>query len=92
MTLTETERPRQSDLWRKVDEALEEIRPHLRTDGGDIEVVTITPDYVVEVRWIGNCESCNMSAMTMRAGVEQAIRNKVPGIKGVVAVNGISPE
>jgi Fe-S cluster biogenesis protein NfuA len=78
-------------LTRRVDEALDEIRPHLQMDGGDIEIVEITPDLVVRVRWKGNCESCNMSIMTMRAGVEQAIRNKVPEIHSVEAVNGFQP-
>lgn len=78
-----------SDIFHRIDKALDEIRPHLQVDGGDIEVVEVTEDFVVKVRWIGNCESCNMSVMTMRAGVEQAIRNKVPEITAVVAINGI---
>lgn len=78
-----------TDIFRRVDLALDEIRPHLQVDGGDIQVVEITEDLIVKVRWMGNCESCNMSIMTMRAGVEQAIKNKVPEIAGVVAINGI---
>lgn len=78
-----------SEIFHRIDKALDEIRPHLQVDGGDIEVVEVTDDFVVKVRWIGNCESCNMSVMTMRAGVEQAIRNKVPEITAVVAINGI---
>lgn len=77
------------DLVARIDRALDEIRPHLQVDGGDIEVVEVTEDLTVKVRWVGNCESCNMSFMTMKAGVEQAIRNKVPEISGVVAVNGM---
>ncbi len=78
-----------SDILTRVDLALDEIRPHLQVDGGDIEVVEITEDLIVKVRWMGNCESCNMSIMTMRASVEQAIKNKVHEITGVIAVNGI---
>lgn len=78
-----------SDILDRIDRALEEIRPHLRMDGGDIELVEMTEDLVVRVRWLGHCESCNMSTMTMRAGVEQAIRSKAPEITGVEAVNGI---
>jgi Fe-S cluster biogenesis protein NfuA len=78
-----------TDIFKRVDMALDEIRPHLQVDGGDIEVVEITENLIVKVRWMGNCESCNMSLMTMRAGVEQAIKNKVPEITGVVAINGI---
>lgn len=73
----------------RVNEALNEIRPHLAVDGGDIELVDITDEWIVQVKWLGNCEFCTMSVMTMRAGVEQAIMNRVSEIKGVHAVNGI---
>ncbi len=73
----------------RVNEALDEIRPHLAVDGGDIELIDITNDGIVQVKWLGNCEFCTMSVMTMRAGVEQAIMNRVSEIKGVHAVNGI---
>lgn len=75
------------NLLRQVNEALDSIRPHLYTDGGDIEVVDITPEGKVFIRWKGNCENCNMSAMTMRGGVEYAIKTKVQGIVSVEAVN-----
>lgn len=74
----------------KVDKALEEIRPHLRVDGGNIEIVEVTDDMTVKVRWMGNCEFCSMSAMTMKAGVEQTIKSKIPEIKSIEAVNGVS--
>ena len=73
----------------KVNKALEDIRPHLMVDGGDIELVDITEDLDVQVRWLGNCEFCSMSAMTMRAGIEQAIKSQVPEIQNVLAVNGV---
>lgn len=73
----------------RVNEALDEIRPHLAVDGGDIELVDITDDFIVHVKWLGNCEFCTMSVMTMRAGVEQAIMNRISEIKGVHAVNGM---
>jgi Fe-S cluster biogenesis protein NfuA len=73
----------------KVELALDSIRPHLIVDGGDIEVIDISDDYELKLKWVGNCESCNMSAMTMKAGVEQTIRQHVPEIKAVSAVNGI---
>ena len=76
-------------LFQQVNEALDTIRPHLATDGGDVEIVEITDDMIVKVKWLGNCENCFMSAMTMKAGIEQAIIGKVPGIKGVEAINGI---
>jgi Fe-S cluster biogenesis protein NfuA len=79
-------------LFDKVNMALEDIRPHLQVDGGNIEVIDITEDYRVLVRWLGNCEFCSMSAMTMKAGVEQAIKSKVPEILAVEAINGMDFE
>ena len=77
-------------LFQRIDSALDDVRPHLAVDGGDVELVEVTDDNLVKIKWLGNCESCNMSVMTMRAGIEQAIRLKVPEIAGVVAVNGLS--
>lgn len=74
---------------KEVDAALDEIRPHLAVDGGDIEVVDITEDMTVHIKWLGNCEMCNMTAMTMRAGIQETLRNRVPKIQNVVAVNGM---
>lgn len=88
--ISETPPTTHQELFDRVELALDEIRPHLQMDGGDIEVVEITEALEVRVRWKGNCESCNMSFMTMRAGVEQAIRNKVPEITSVVALNGLN--
>ena len=78
-----------SELLERVDAALESVRPHLMVDGGNVEVVGVTEDMHVQIKWMGNCESCNMSAMTLRAGIEEAIRSKIPEIKGVVAINGV---
>jgi Fe-S cluster biogenesis protein NfuA len=78
-----------TDLLSRVESALETVRPHLRVDKGDIELVDVTDDLVVQIRWVGMCESCSMSAMTLRAGVAEAIRNKIPEIARVEAVNGV---
>lgn len=78
-----------SDLLARVNDSLNDIRPFLKVDGGNVEVVDVTDDNIVHVRWMGNCETCSMSAMTMKAGIEQAIRNKMPEIRGVIAVNGV---
>ena len=75
------------DLITRVDAALEEVRPHLAIDGGNIEVVTVSDAQIVEIKWLGACHGCSMTAMTMKAGVEQAIRTRLPEISGVVAVN-----
>lgn len=73
----------------EVNKALEEIRPHLKVDGGDIEVLDVSDEMEVSVKWLGNCEFCSMSLMTMKAGVEQAIMQKLPQITAVHAVNGV---
>ncbi|MBK8054356.1 MAG: NifU family protein [Saprospiraceae bacterium] len=77
-----------TDIFSRVNLALDEIRPHLAVDGGNIELVEVTEDLVVKIKWLGNCEHCSFSAMTMRAGVEQAIKSRLPEIKAVEAVNG----
>ena len=77
-------------LMDQINAALDEIRPHLIVDGGNIEVVELTDDMELKVKWMGNCEFCSMSAMTMKAGVEQAIKQKLPQILKVTAINGVS--
>ena len=77
-------------LVERVDKALEEIRPHLQVDGGNIEVVEITDDMTVRIKWLGNCEFCSMSAMTMKAGVEQTLKAKIPEIRAIEAINGLT--
>lgn len=73
-----------------IEEALDEVRPHLAVDKGDVALVDITDQLLVKVKWLGTCENCTMSEMTMRAGVEEAIRRRVPEVSGVVAINGIA--
>jgi Fe-S cluster biogenesis protein NfuA len=77
-----------SILIEKINLALNDVRPFLRVDGGDVEVVDVTDDMTVQIRWMGMCESCSMSTMTMKAGIEQAIKSKMPEINAVVAMNG----
>ncbi len=77
------------ELLHRIDVALNDIRPHLAVDGGDIEVVDVTEEMSVKIKWLGSCETCNMSAMTMRAGVEQTLKGKIPEIVKVEAVNGV---
>lgn len=78
------------EILTKIDAALDDVRPHLKVDGGNVEVVDYTEDKMVIVKWLGTCQSCNMSVMTMKAGLEQAIRSKLPEIAGVKAINGIN--
>ena len=69
----------------KIEAALDKIRPALRADGGDVELVDVK-DGVVTVRLTGACGSCPMSTMTLKMGVERVIREEVPDIKELVAV------
>lgn len=70
----------------KIEKALETIRPYLRADGGDVELVSVSDEGIVEVRLTGACVGCPMSQMTLRAGVERALMREVPGIRRVEAV------
>lgn len=76
-----------AELNEKVLKALETIRPYLKADGGDVELVNISPEGIVEVKLTGACSDCPMSQMTLRAGVERALIKEVPGIRRVEAVN-----
>ncbi|MCK6613467.1 MAG: NifU family protein [Ignavibacteriaceae bacterium] len=74
------------NLEERVKKALEIVRPYLNADGGDVELITISPDGIVKVKLTGACSSCPMSQMTLRAGVERALIREVPGIRRVEAV------
>lgn len=74
-------------LIKKVEEALDSIRPYLEADGGNIEVVELSDDGVLKLQFIGNCAGCTLSSMTFRAGVEEAVRRLVPEIRTVEALN-----
>jgi Fe-S cluster biogenesis protein NfuA len=70
----------------KIEEALNKVRPFLQADGGDVELVEVTPDGVVKVRLTGACGGCPMSQMTLKHGVEKVLREEIPEIKEVVSV------
>jgi Fe-S cluster biogenesis protein NfuA len=74
------------DIFERVNQSLHTIRPYLEADGGGITLVDVTEDMEALVELHGACTTCTMSTMTMKAGVEQAIRAAVPQIKGVRAV------
>ncbi len=69
-----------------VQKAIEEIRPHLKADGGDVELVDVTEDGVVKVKLLGACEGCPMREMTLTQGITRLIKKRVPKIKEVQAV------
>jgi Fe-S cluster biogenesis protein NfuA len=70
----------------KVEQALEKVRPMLRADGGNVELVEITADGVVKLKLSGTCGCCPMSQMTLKMGIEKILKQEVPEIKEVVAI------
>lgn len=70
----------------KVSKAIEEIRPNLQADGGDVSLIDVTDDGVVKVKLTGACSGCPMSQMTLKMGIEKYLKKSVPGIKEVVSV------
>jgi Fe-S cluster biogenesis protein NfuA len=76
----------QDSLFQRVNEALNSIRPYLEADGGGIELKEVTSEMTALVELKGACTSCSKSHMTMKAGVEAAIKSAVPEIKTVIAI------
>ena len=70
----------------KVETALNKVKPSLQADGGDVELVEVTPEGVVKVKLTGACAGCPMSQMTLKAGIERLLKQEVPEVKEVIAV------
>ena len=70
----------------KVKQAIDQLRPFLNDDGGDIEFVELTEDNVVKVKMLGACNECSMSHMTLKAGLEDALKVVAPEIVSVIAI------
>jgi len=75
------------ELTEKINISLSELRPHLHADGGDMELVDITDDGIVKVKLLGACSDCSMSMMTIKAGLEEAVKKVAPQIIAVEAVS-----
>ncbi|TRX62392.1 NifU family protein [Carboxylicivirga sp. M1479] len=75
-------------IVQQVEAALEEIRPYLKGDGGDISLVEVTDDFIVKVRLEGSCDGCPLSMQTLKGGVEMVVKKSVPQITEVIAVEG----
>ena len=73
----------------KIKKALDEIRPFLEADGGDINFIELTDNWVVKVKLVGACSSCNISMMTLKNGVEMAVKRAVPEVKEVIEITSI---
>jgi Fe-S cluster biogenesis protein NfuA len=70
----------------EVKDVLDQIRPGLQADGGDVELIEITDDGVVKVRLVGACHGCPMSTLTLKNGIERTLKKKIPEVKEVVSV------
>lgn len=66
---------------------LEKVRPYLHIDGGDVELIGIKEDGIIEVRFLGSCKDCPLSMMTLRAGIERALMQEIPSIKRIESVD-----
>ena len=73
----------------KIEVALQEIRPFLEADGGDINFIELTDEWVVKVKLVGACSSCNISMMTLKNGVEMAVKRAVPEVKEVLEISAL---
>ncbi|MFN8324012.1 MAG: NifU family protein [Chitinophagales bacterium] len=75
------------NLLKRIEASLDTMRPYLNDDGGNVEVLEVTKDMVVKVRLLGACSTCPQSIMTMKAGIEEAVKRAVPEVRAVEAVN-----
>lgn len=78
-------------LINKVNNALDSIRPYLEADGGDVKLLEITEDNVVKLELLGACSDCKMSEMTLKSGVEEAIKRVAPEIISIVSITNAIP-
>jgi len=75
-----------SDLYERVDSALDEIRPYIHSHAGDVNLVDVTEQGVVKLQLVGTCDSCPMSMLTLRLGIERILKEKVEGITEVISL------
>ncbi len=75
------------DIRKRIETALDTVRPYLAADGGNVRLLDLTEDNVVRLELLGSCGTCPMSTMTFKAGLEEAILKAVPEVKRVEAVN-----
>lgn len=74
------------DLKTRVQQVLNTIRPALQMDGGDCDLVDVTPDGIVQLKLRGSCGSCPSSVMTLKMGIEKRLKSSIPEIKSLVTV------
>lgn len=71
----------------RIEDALNQLRPYLQADNGNVSLLEVTDDMIVKLRFHGACRGCSMSTMTLRAGIEQTILRMIPEVKAVEAVD-----
>ena len=76
----------QKQLILRIEETLDQLRPYLETDNGNVSFIEVTDEMIVRVRFEGACSSCSMSMMTLKAGIEQSLLKAIPELKGVEAI------
>ena len=74
-------------ILHNIEKALEDIRPYLQQDGGDVQVIDVTEDFTLQVRLIGACGTCEINTQTLKNGIEAVVKQYVPIIKEDVAVD-----
>ena len=77
---------KKNKLYHKVDQALDNIRPYLKVDGGDVDLIEATKDKIAKVKFTGSCATCDVSMMTFKNGIETTIKKNVPEIKQVIEI------
>jgi Fe-S cluster biogenesis protein NfuA len=87
MTQNNTPNPDDQSIYSRVEQVIDRIRPAVQSDGGDLELVAVTDQGVVQVRLHGACIGCPSSSMTLHMGIERNVREKVPEVTGVEQVN-----
>lgn len=74
------------EMKERIQEALDQIRPAIQMDGGDVELVDVTEENIVQLRLMGACHGCPMSMLTLQAGIERVIKARVPEVQAVEAI------
>ena len=77
----------QTELKNKIEQALDTVRPFLKMDGGNVELLNVDDNNVVTLKLLGACSGCSMSHMTMKAGIEEAIKKVLPEVSSVLAID-----
>lgn len=76
-----------AEIEQKINAVLEKIRPYLKIDGGDVMLVKISDDGIVELKLLGACNTCPLKPMTLRAGIERAIMHEISSVKRIECLN-----